>query len=48
MWRAIHSTTISIQHGHFDALMTIDSGAMRRAVGLLVELSSFIGRTFPC
>ena len=41
VWRTIYSTTIYVQHGHFDALVTIDLGTMCWAVGLLVAIKFF-------
>jgi len=38
VWRTIYSPTIYVQPGHFDALMTIDLGAMCWTVGLLVAI----------
>ena len=38
VWRNIYPTAIYVQHGHFDALMTIDLGAMCWAVGLLAAI----------
>ena len=45
VWRTAYSSTGYVQHGRFDALITIDLGAVCRAVGLLVwwlRLNSFI------
>jgi len=41
VWRTIYSTTIYVQQGHFDALMTIDLGVVCWAVGLLVAIKFF-------
>ena len=45
VWRTIYSPIIYVQHGHIDALMTIDLGAMCWAVSLLAVLI-LLGRLF--
>ena len=41
VWRTIYFTTIYVQHGLFDAVITIDLGAMCWAVDLFAAIKFF-------